>query len=213
MSLTALLIIVMSLIMNGYTAKKESHIPKDEDLSVVIKDLEEAIALAGINIFHFDISTPQEASYKLYLFLDEFENKKLIKEKEIIRFNATYTIFEGNKELEKMIDQLRIINHKFDNEGLHGGRQNKTQVKTAAGANTFLFTLDEKYQYPHEFRKFKKSPLTIGKKVPLLMYGSYWNDGNFVRFCTQREMDPDFSNDAFNLMPHYYVFSYQWVRQ
>ena len=213
MSLTALLIIVMSLIMNGYTAKKESHIPKDEGLSIVIRDLQEAIALAGINIFNFDIAAPQGASYKLHLFLDEFENSKLIKEKEIIRFNAAYAIFDGNKKLEKVIDQLRIINHKFDHEGLYGGKQNKTQVKTAAGANTFLFTIDEKYPYPHEFRKFKKSPLITGKKVPLLLYGSYWHDGNFVRFCTQREMDPDFGNDAFNLMPHYYVFSYQWVRQ
>ena len=59
-------------------------------------------------------------------------------------------------------------------------------------------------------RNFRPQPLAPGRKVPVLLVGSFWPEPEhpgLTRFCMINEMTPDRSDEAFGLMPHYYVFS------
>lgn len=79
--------------------------------------------------------------------------------------------------------------------------------------NDYKVKIDTIYKNPHACKPFKlPSKYNIGDKVALLLIGSYWNstskDGKMKaqRFCMKNEMESDFSNKAFDEMPHYFVF-------
>ena len=62
--------------------------------------------------------------------------------------------------------------------------------------------------YSYNTRPFKTQEITIGKFIPLVLYGSWWYDKDFniFRFCGEKEIDPDMSSDILKYLPHYYVF-------
>ena len=66
----------------------------------------------------------------------------------------------------------------------------------------------------YESRPIKVYPMSAEKKrIPLLLYASYWVDAyqpaeeQFLRlrFCTERELEPNLSNESLKNCPHYYV--------
>jgi hypothetical protein len=73
--------------------------------------------------------------------------------------------------------------------------------------------IDSAYKKLHACKPFKV-PVNFknGDKVPLLLIGSFWDstspDGEMKieRFCMENELESDFSNKAFDEMPHYFVF-------
>ncbi len=59
------------------------------------------------------------------------------------------------------------------------------------------------YAYGH--RPFSLDSFEEDEFIPLVMYGSYWDDGTVVRFCGERTLPSDMSSEMMKHMPHYYV--------
>ena len=61
----------------------------------------------------------------------------------------------------------------------------------------------------HSWRTIRMGKFQIGKEIPILLYGSWWDDtlnGRKVkRFCSAEELNSDLSNPELKLIPHYYL--------
>ncbi len=60
-------------------------------------------------------------------------------------------------------------------------------------------------QYLYGYRPFALDSFDEDKFIPLVMYGSFWDDGTIVRFCGENELPSDMSSSMMKHMPHYYV--------
>lgn len=56
-------------------------------------------------------------------------------------------------------------------------------------------------------KAFKPSELTVGKFIPLVLYGSGWYDARYGihRFCGENEIEPDLSSRILKEIPTYYI--------
>ncbi|MDE6268369.1 MAG: DUF5041 domain-containing protein [Muribaculaceae bacterium] len=56
-------------------------------------------------------------------------------------------------------------------------------------------------------KPFKPSELTVGKFIPLVLYGSGWYDARYGihRFCGEKELEPDMSSKIIKEIPNYYI--------
>jgi len=77
-----------------------------------------------------------------------------------------------------------------------------------------VLDIDEDYQRKHYWVRFAKSDFKIGEKIPLLFYGSEWDDiidGKKVpRFCIHKPVSPDLDDETIKFMPHFFVVSYMF---
>ncbi len=62
---------------------------------------------------------------------------------------------------------------------------------------------DDVYKYGH--RPYELDSLEEGEFIPLVMYGSFWKDGAFYRFCGEKFLPSDMSSQMMKYVPHYYV--------
>ena len=66
---------------------------------------------------------------------------------------------------------------------------------------------DDHIMYQYRAIPFKASAFEEGKFIPLAAYTSFWFDAqyNIIRSCGATELDPDFSTEILDYIPHYYV--------
>lgn len=74
---------------------------------------------------------------------------------------------------------------------------------------TFTDSKDKAHFLNYNVTPFRSQEIIPGKKIPVLLYGSSWKDEKtgYLRYCMERELEPDFSSIAFDKMPGYYVYS------
>jgi hypothetical protein len=84
------------------------------------------------------------------------------------------------------------------------------------GFNDYKLKIDSIYKNPHACKRFTlPSEFKIGSKIPLLLIGSFWDTtskgGSMkgLRFCMENELSADFKNQAFDMMPHYFIIGIQ----
>ncbi len=173
------------------------------------KDLIDALSLAGIDIIHLDLEKV-DRNYTLKVIVDEYAGKgNLINSYTEVKRLIDYQqqTKEGNIE-KKYINHLRVIskvtNNSFDQIFL--------MFSTEKFGKYSVLNIDEEFQRKHYWVPFAKSDFKIGKKIPLLFYGSEWDeiiDGKKVpRFCSLPEMSPDLDDDTVKFIPHFFIMSY-----
>ncbi|WP_336617875.1 DUF5041 domain-containing protein [Bacteroides acidifaciens] len=75
----------------------------------------------------------------------------------------------------------------------------------------------EKYHsYVYYPRPFKFQTIKEGEeehfKIPLILYGSAWLDEkyNIIRFCGEKEIDPEMKAEILKDIPHYYIIGIEF---
>lgn len=173
------------------------------------KDLIDALSFAGIDIISLDLGKV-DRNYAFKVIIEEYTGKD-----NLISSNIAISQFteyrkptkDGKWEI-KYIDSLRliskVINNSFDKIFLMF-----TTEKFSAYRE---LNLDEDYQRKHYWVRFAKSDFKIGEKIPLLFYGSEWDDiidGKKVpRFCSKMEVSTDLDDETIKFIPHFFIISY-----
>jgi len=173
------------------------------------EDLIDALSFAGIDIIHLDLEKV-DRNYTLKVIIDEYAGKgNLISShtevKRLIEYRQRTK--EGNIE-KKYIKYLRVISKvtssSFDQIFL--------MFSTEKFEKYSVLSINEKFQKKHYWVPFAKSDFEVSRKIPLLFYGSEWDeiiDGKKVpRFCSHTEMSPDLDDDTVKFIPHFFVVSY-----
>jgi len=173
------------------------------------EDLIDALSFAGIDIIHLDLEKVNQ-NYTFKIIIDEYAGKdNLISSNVEMKDPTEYRkrTKDGNIE-KKYINRLRVIskvtNNSFDQIFL--------MFETEPIAKYSVLNIDEEFQRKHYWVRFSKSDFEVGKKIPLLFYGSEWDeiiDGKKVpRFCSHIEISPDLDDETIQYMPHFFVVSY-----
>lgn len=199
-----LLLITVAIIV-GWNACAQFTIPaesvpqiKRENLEV--NDLEEVLQGLGLDIFRFSIPADSLRPYKVIFTYDEYAGDSVtISEK--IMLGETYLYFteEQGGPASKHCDNIRIYISNMDETtpklglALVGGGYTRTK-------------LEHKTDMPYGTRPFANQQLEENRKIPLVMYGSFWKDRRgFIRFCGSRELTPD--DEMLTQSPHYYIIN------
>ncbi|NLI41135.1 MAG: hypothetical protein GX421_08155 [Caldisericales bacterium] len=193
---------------NGYLNDPSTNPLSQEDLQAILEVLH-------INIFKFNIGLPIEQKCSAVLYRQEYEKRNLINETIIWGTSNPFRTLENGVEVEKALDQIRIISKKDNDNFVLFIRMGDFEL-----AN-YTIKYDSIYSNPHDCKPFKlPTKYNIGDKFPLLLIGSYWDstskDGKMKtqRFCWElKDLNNDFSDRAFDVMPHYIVFGIQLEKQ
>ena len=79
--------------------------------------------------------------------------------------------------------------------------------------------IDSIYSNKHASIPFKIENTTLQQgQNPLFLIGSYWespskNGDAMLRFCMEKELSTDYSNQAFDMMPHYFIIGLNVTKQ
>ena len=158
----------------------------------------------GVFVRTIDFSFAKGKRYALKVYLDFFKHRKWFQ-------NRYYEmpIYDDR-------NQNRIINM--------GDITVTFQIINGSMMYTGPVALNGRVEAPHEIHKnknmrpeyrmvpFEIGKFELGKKYPVLLYGSVWTDSSGeVKFCTQKEFSPDdkTKNDCLDSIPHYVVLTLQ----
>lgn len=181
--------------------------------SVTMDDLDAILQSLKMDIYKFGVHLPDSQRYEVCLYLEEYADKEMIKEQTVFCSPSTYRSFKDGKMILKPFDGARFIIKDNKDEFLVNIRMGNF------GHPEYKVEIDSMYSNMHTAARFKieDTTLQVGK-TPLFLIGSFWEsklpdgktlpDGStsIFRFCVERELSPDCSSDAFNKMPHYYIF-------
>jgi hypothetical protein len=180
----------------------------DYNLPVDQEDVLVALQMAGFSIYNFGVSMPDTSTYSLLFTIQEYIGKEMVSEKEWVSITTPYQGFVNNEKIQKKVNKIRVIIHKFDQDTsdlyfdaqIFGG---KTTYRARTHLNdSFLYNF-----YPVSFNQW---PVKLNSFHPLCLIGSSWIDSKGTeRFCLEKELEPDYSSDAFNTMPAYYIIGYK----
>lgn len=170
--------------------------PKSFFAPVESGDINDALDLLGINICSIKLPVKNYKKYTIIVYADNYvQNKAAVKRKN--EFSIVNGQIESNKNLSLTIvktgDSSLIIKWKAPDGS----------TRTSENPRGRLSGLE------YRVLPFMFQEILPGKKIPILLLGSSWFDPkiNAVRFCSDFELNPDLSNDAFKYMPQYYIFS------
>ncbi len=203
-----LIFLITAPLFNVFSQKDSvSFVPANTE------DLEAILAFSGLYVYILNIPNAKDKTEAIYISLDEYNDKGLIKKCWTENFGNVFKEITFKDETKKSFvsDNVKIFVQKKDKYEF------KLHMKTAQmGYSTSLKIDSSLYKNDHELRIFAEHPYKPNTKFPVLLIGSYWNiviDGKpteYSRFCMEKELPVDFSSDAFQSMPHYYVLSIEY---
>ncbi|MFD0837273.1 DUF5041 domain-containing protein [Mariniflexile aquimaris] len=177
-----------------------------EDMNAVLKSLK-------INVLKFGLYPPDSLKYKVCLFQEEYADKELVNEEVIWCTSSPYHSIKNGERIFKPFDGARFIITEDDNDFLLNIRMGDF------GIDEYKLEIDSIYSNKHASIPFKIVNTTLKEgKTPLLLIGSFWespskNGDVLLRFCMEKELATDFSNQAFDMMPHYFIIGLNVTKQ
>lgn len=192
-----------SMIAIGQTGASSTDSLKNQ---ITQDDLTAVLQTLNMEIFKYDVNFSKDKKYNVILYKQEYEKRNKIKEEDIWGTTSPFHTFENGKVGSKTLEFIRIITK----------RENKDYSLNIRmgdfGIPGYPIKIDTIYKNPHLCKPFKlPGECTAGSTMPLLLIGSAWEttskDGKMKaqRFCMENELEPDFSNKAFDEMPHYLI--------
>ena len=189
----------------------------------------------GYQAYSFDISPMKDTTYQVQFEVREYvadnlepvsiqpyglwlKNRTMVKEffwrelseEEVAEIKTASVDYENGvySRSEKIIvgflpcenDSTKVGRVFLDNQGNFGFGL-KLKPINHSGA------YDDHIMYQYRAIPFKASAFEEGKFIPLAAYTSFWFDAqyNIIRSCGATELDPDFSTEILDYIPHYYV--------
>ncbi|MFA6540895.1 MAG: DUF5041 domain-containing protein [Bacteroidota bacterium] len=174
------------------------------------KDVIEALQFAGIDIFKIPLDSIKQ-NYGFSIIADEYVTK------DSIIFSDTllsyFTVY--GKYNEKMKAEDAFIDHfRFVSKILNNSYEKIFLLISTNSVETWReMTIDKKYARKHYWVRFAKQPQVIGQKIPLLFYGSEWdniiNGKKVPRYCSREELTKELNDPTIKFIPHFFIISYE----
>ena len=169
-------------------------------------DLLEALELASIRVYKFDIGT-FDKEYKLQIFADEYVYGELIKTDTLVNYTNDYGFWIDGEYNQGFINQIKIFTKTEEN-------QSTLNIKTYALGTTKEINLGktDNGQF-YNWREYEETKWKLDEKVPLLIFASSWLDKeyNFHRFCgvVNLKENDERTQELLDYSPNYIVINYK----
>jgi len=182
--------------------------------SVTMQDMNAVLKSLKIDLYKFGLDLTDSQKYKVCLFIEEYDDKELLNEKVIWCSTSPYRSIKNGERIVKPFDGARFIITENNDDFLLNIRM------ADIGLEAYPVKIDSIYSNPHASRPFKIENGTLQEgKTPLILIGSFWEsiskDGStpVLRFCFEKEVSPDYTNEAFYNMPHYFIVGLNVTKQ
>lgn len=223
--LTAILL-CLSLAGIANAQEKSPQVIKSE---LQVEDIYNVLEAMDIHIFRFDLKEFLNKTYTVNIYIDEYEKGKspkqahriglgkniqslnVVPEEHRQAFREIKHIPEGKNEWEE-IKELAVYFRKSNDStsvctvNVPGAMQGRAPLK--------LQPIEKYHSYNYHPRPFKFQTIKEEEhfKIPLVLYGSAWLDKkyNIIRFCGEREIDPEMKAEILKDIPHYYIIGIEF---
>lgn len=177
-----------------------------------------------INLFRFDLSAFLTDVYNVNLYIDEYEKGKEPRRKRTVRlgkniesldevpeehraaFRELKKVPEGKNEWNNITDISIYLTKPNDSTAMF--TINVPDVmRTNQKVNLHSVGEHKMYFYNARPFTFKAMEEKDSLNIPFLLYGSGWVDERYgiIRFCGEREIDPDMKAEILSNIPYYYI--------
>lgn len=190
-----------------------------------LEDVLHVLEIMDVHLYNFDLTAFLDDTYEVRLYIDEYEAGKERKrlrtqsfgknictlkdypEQDWTTLRDIYNLPEGTMEWT-YLSTLRSSIHQLNDSTARFTISNPGRSRYSS--NLKLKPIAEYNRYAYNVRPFKLKPAVKGAEtvsVPLLLYGSSWLDTryNVIRFCGEKEIDPEMQATILQHLPHYYV--------
>lgn len=179
----------------------------------------EALQAAGYELFNFDLSSLNDKTYEIEVFVKEADSAG-IKEKPRFAMGPTRKFLKDLPEEYRSnftpIDSESGLYKQVSKMGLYLIPKNDSTVlvsfnfgKSHGGSMPLKLRPLERdpHKYMYTSRPFKRDEFKSGIDIPLMLYGSFWFDQkiNGYCFCGDNEIDTNLSTEILKCIPHYYI--------
>lgn len=185
-----------------------------------------------IYLFRFDLKDFLNQTYTVNAYIDEYQKGQEPKRIRTLKLGKNIAslndVPEEHRKAFREIKQVPEGKNEWDNIKEMSVYIRKSNDSTA------VFTLNipdvlrtnqslklrpiEKYNsYVYYPRPFQFKPVKTEEKltIPCILYASAWLDTqyNFIRFCGEKEIDPEMKANILLYVPHYYVLGLEFQKE
>ena len=221
-------ITLLCLLFTG-VANAQEKAPQVIKSEPQLEDIYNVLEAMDTYIFRFDLKEFLNKVYTINVYVDEYEKDKTSKQIHNIRlgkniqsldvvpeehrqaFREIKHVPEGKNEWEEIKEMAMYLRKSNDSTSvctinvpgaMRGGAP--LQLKPVEKYHSYIY-------YPRPF-KIQATKATDHFKIPLILYGSAWLDKkyDFIRFCGEKEIDPEMKAEILKDIPHYYVIGIEF---
>lgn len=227
---TLLVIAACMLSFHIATAQEKPQVKRTDPQT---SDLFKVLETMDVYMYRFDLRDFLNEKYNITAYIDEYEPGKepkriynanlgdnirsLSEVSEQYRedFRKEKQVPEGKDEWESIKEMSVYITKQNDSigvltiyipEGLTASRRLSLRQVESEGFKTYLYR-------PRPF-KFNETGIEEGQETPLVLYASAWVDEIYkvMRFCGEKEIDPEMQAKILTHVPHYYIFGLKFQK-
>ena len=226
-------VITLAMLFLSYTAFSQQIKSKNVELD----DLISLLGVVGYELFNYDISEMLNERYNIVFVKKEFSAGKEIESSNLTTVSNKMLLSDfPETSLQEVIDAgLSIIDPKTQaishaekiSFGFYPSDNDSTKnmqinVPGFMSMKKITFKLrgltlkdSDKMLFFYNTRPFKIKAFNEDEFIPLILLGSGWYDERFniLRFCGEREIEPDMSSEILKDVPHYYVIGVKFVKK
>ena len=225
-------VITLAMLVLSYTAFGQQIKSKNVELD----DLISLLGVAGYELFNYDISEMLNERYNIVFVKKEFSAGKEIESSNLTTVSNKRLLTEfPESQWQELIDAGRVIDPKtqaishaekisfgFYPSGNDSTKLMQVNVPGFMSMNKITFQMrgltlkdSEKMMFFYNTRPFKIKEFQEDEFIPLILLGSGWYDERFnvLRFCGEREIEPDMSSEILKDVPHHYVVGVKFVKR
>ncbi len=221
-------VVLLSLFLTGF-ASAQQKAPQVIKTEPQLEDIFNVLEAMDTHLFRFDLKEFLNKVYTANVYIDEYNADQSPKRVHTIRlgsninsldevpeehrqgFRKIKNIPEGKNEWEA-IKELSLYLRKSNDS---------TAICTInipdgmrSGAPLKLKPIEKYNHYIYYPRPFKTQEITDTEhfKIPLVLYGSAWLDKKYdvIRFCGEREIDPEMKAEILQYLPSYFVIGIEF---
>jgi hypothetical protein len=214
------IVLVLAIIAFTFTAKAQQDEVEYSNPNITTSDIKAVLETLEMGVYKFGVSLPENTKYYITLYIDEYNTKGKIKSDMIWRTGSPYRKVNNGDISYKAFDGVRIIS-----------KSNKSDFVLNMGMGDFgiknyKIKIDSLYTNPHAIMPFHINEMVLKEgNTPLILIGSFWESKlpvgkklpedatPLLRFCFEKELNPDMSNEAFKNMPHYFIIGIEVKKQ
>ena len=186
----------------------------EEDFTIFnMNDFRDALVQLGINVYKWNMPIPKDKDYKLEIYVEEYEHKKLVRDSVLQGGSSmTWGFNDSHRAEYKYLSNIRIISEM----PVYPTKVNKINLRITLYPSKFqsIETILTRPEYDTYFiRKFAETNFEISKNIPLLLITAGWEaniDGEICRkFCGPNNPPADLNDDSLHDSDHYFVVGYR----
>nr|WP_321485563.1 hypothetical protein [uncultured Draconibacterium sp.] len=186
----------------------------EEDFTIFnMNDFRDALMQLGINVYKWNMPIPKDKDYKLEIYVEEYEHRKLVRDSVLQGGSSmTWGFNDSHRAEYKYLSNIRIISEM----PVYPTKVNKINLRITLYPSKFqsIETILTRPEYNTYFiRKFAETDFEISKNIPLLLITAGWeaNVEGFIcrKFCGPNNPPADLNDDSLHDSDHYFVVGYR----